>query len=50
MLMLIALRRMADVANPITRGVAALERGLGLLDQSQPESGGTLRPAPVTGH
>lgn len=51
MLMLIApLRRMANVANPITRGVAALERGLGLLDQSQPESGGTLRPAPVTGH
>jgi subfamily B ATP-binding cassette protein MsbA len=44
------MRRMADVANPITRGVAALERGLGLLDQSQPESGGTLRPAPVTGH
>jgi len=42
MLMLIApIRRLADVANPITRGVAALERGLLLLGQSQPESSGT---------
>jgi len=50
MLMLIApLRRMADVANPITRGVAALERGLGLLDGSLPEHSGHLRPAPVRG-
>ena len=32
MLMLIApIRRLADVASPITRGVAALERGLNLL-------------------
>jgi subfamily B ATP-binding cassette protein MsbA len=44
MLMLIApIRRMADIANPITRGVAALERGLLLLSQSQPESGGAHR-------
>jgi len=41
MLMLIApIRRLADVANPITRGVAALERGLLLLGQAQPESSG----------
>src|SRR3989475_541702 len=34
MLMLIApIRRLADVANPITRGVAALERGLHLLEE-----------------
>ncbi|AVO47830.1 lipid A export permease/ATP-binding protein MsbA [Melaminivora suipulveris] len=42
MLMLIApIRRLADVANPITRGVAALERGLLLISQTQPESSGT---------
>ncbi|MBS0509005.1 MAG: lipid A export permease/ATP-binding protein MsbA [Proteobacteria bacterium] len=42
MLMLIApIRRMADVANPITRGVAALERGLLLLSEAPAETGGT---------
>lgn len=50
MLMLIApLRRMADVANPITRGVAALERGLALMEDSQIEQSGTQRPAHVQG-
>ena len=42
MLMLIApIRRLADVANPITRGVAALERGLSLLGDTGAESDGT---------
>jgi subfamily B ATP-binding cassette protein MsbA len=46
MLMLIApIRRMADVANPITRGVAALERGLHLLEGSANEQGGSYQPA-----
>ena len=50
MLMLIApLRRMADVANPITRGVAALERGLALTDDSQSEASGSQQPAQVQG-
>src|SRR5574344_1531305 len=50
MLMLIApLRRVADVAKPITNGVAALERGLALLDGSLTEQGGTQRPTPVRG-
>lgn len=51
MLMLIApIRRMADVANPITRGVAALERGLHLLEGSVNEQGGSyIPPRPVTG-
>lgn len=41
MLMLIApIRRLADVANPITRGVAALERGLALLTDAGAETGG----------
>lgn len=51
MLMLIApIRRMADVANPITRGVAALERGLSLLEGSSDEKGGSFKPTgPVSG-
>ncbi|MBF5005926.1 lipid A export permease/ATP-binding protein MsbA [Diaphorobacter caeni] len=44
MLMLIApIRRLADMANPITRGVAALERGLMLLNDTQTEEGGSYR-------
>ncbi|ARU04861.1 lipid A export permease/ATP-binding protein MsbA [Comamonas serinivorans] len=43
MLMLIApIRRLADLANPITRGLAALERGLDLMDHVQAEQGGTF--------
>ena len=50
MLMLIApIRRMADVASPITRGVAALERGLGLLGDTPAEQGGSHAPAQVRG-
>ena len=42
MLMLISpIKRLADIANPITRGVAALERGQGLLDETQPEDEGS---------
>ena len=41
MLMLIApIRRLADVPNPLTRGVAALERGLGLMEDVPAEAGG----------
>ncbi len=51
MLMLIApLRRVADVAKPLTRGVAALERGLALLEGSLAETGGAAQPTPVRGH
>ena len=43
MLMLIApIRRLADMAAPITRGLAALERGLVLIDDVAPESQGTF--------
>jgi len=41
MLMLIApIRRLADMANPITRGLAALERGVALIDEVASETGG----------
>lgn len=46
MLMLIApIRRMADVASPITRGVAALERGIILLGSAPAEVSGPYAPA-----
>ncbi|MDR0457718.1 MAG: lipid A export permease/ATP-binding protein MsbA [Burkholderiaceae bacterium] len=46
MLMLVApMRRLADVVNPITRGLAALERGLDLLDTVQPERDGAASGA-----
>ncbi|WP_293224864.1 lipid A export permease/ATP-binding protein MsbA [Ottowia sp.] len=39
MLMLVSpTRRLADVVHPVTRGLAALERGLELLDGVQPEA------------
>ena len=41
MLMLIApIKRLADVANPITRGLAALERGLALMHDAPEEAQG----------
>lgn len=50
MLMLIApIRRLADVASPVTRGVAALERGLALLGDTGAESGGQHRADRVRG-
>ena len=50
MLMLIApIKRLADVANPITRGVAALERGMALLGDTPAEVGGSHAPTQVQG-
>lgn len=51
MLMLIApIRRLAEVAGPITRGLAALERGLILIDEVAPESQGDYRVEHAQGH
>jgi subfamily B ATP-binding cassette protein MsbA len=50
MLKLIApIRRLAEVASPITRGVAALERGLRLMGDTPAEQGGRHAPAQVRG-
>lgn len=50
MLMLVApMRRMADVSNPLTRGVAALERGLLLINDTGSEASGHQAPSPVRG-
>jgi subfamily B ATP-binding cassette protein MsbA len=51
MLMLIApIRRLADMANPITRGLAALERGLALVDDVGSEQQGSFTVARAAGH
>ncbi|VTU20067.1 MULTISPECIES: lipid A export permease/ATP-binding protein MsbA [unclassified Variovorax] len=51
MLMLIApIRRLADMANPITRGLAALERGLALIDSVASEPQGRFELPRAEGH
>lgn len=50
MLMLIApIRHLAEIASPITRGLAALERGLELIEQTAEQSGGTHQATRVQG-
>jgi subfamily B ATP-binding cassette protein MsbA len=44
--MLQPIKRLTDVATPVTRGLAALERGLALLHEEPAETGGSYRPAP----
>jgi ATP-binding cassette, subfamily B, bacterial MsbA len=45
MLMLIApIRRLSEIINPITRGVAALERGISLMEETPTEPQGELVP------
>jgi subfamily B ATP-binding cassette protein MsbA len=44
--MLQPIKRLTDVATPITRGLAALERGLELLHEEPAERGGSFKPAP----
>ncbi len=46
MLQLVApLKHLADLAAPLTRGLAALERGVDLVEHSPRESGGSFAPA-----
>ncbi len=50
MLLLISpIRRLAEIANPITRAVAALERGLTMMDDVHAEEGGALAPGRAQG-
>jgi subfamily B ATP-binding cassette protein MsbA len=51
MLMLLGpIKRLAEVANPITRGLAAIERGLDLINQTAGEPSGTVSIARAKGH
>jgi subfamily B ATP-binding cassette protein MsbA len=51
MLMLIApIKHLSEVASPITRGLAAMERGLDLIALTPSETGGTFSKPSVQGH
>ncbi len=50
MLQLVApIKHLSEVAGPITRGLAALDRGVELLDHTPAESGGSFVPAKMAG-
>lgn len=50
MLMIVApIRQLSEVSSPITRGLAALERALALIDDTPSESGGVFKKAVASG-
>ena len=51
MLMLIApIKRLSEVANPISRGLAAVQRAMDLIEHTPAESGGTYALERAQGH
>jgi ATP-binding cassette, subfamily B, bacterial MsbA len=51
MLLLVApIKHLSEIANPITRGLASLERGFDLLDMSESEHSGTFSKPRADGH
>lgn len=51
MLLLVApIKHLSEIANPITRGLASLERGFDLLDLSDSEHSGTFSKTRADGH
>ncbi|MDP2032688.1 MAG: lipid A export permease/ATP-binding protein MsbA [Polaromonas sp.] len=51
MLMLVApIKHLSEVASPITRGLAALERGLDLMEKTPDEQGGRFSKVRAEGH
>ena len=51
MLMLLApIKHLSELANPITRGLAAMERGLDLISLTASETGGSFSKAKAQGH
>jgi subfamily B ATP-binding cassette protein MsbA len=51
MLMLIApIKRLSEVASPISRGLAAVQRAMDLIEDTPPEAGGTHAPERARGH
>jgi ATP-binding cassette, subfamily B, bacterial MsbA len=51
MLLLVApIKHLSEIANPITRGLASLERGFDLLDMSESEQSGTFIKSRADGH
>ena len=51
MLMLIApIKRLSEAANPISRGLAAVQRAMDLIEHTPAETGGTYAPERARGH
>jgi ATP-binding cassette, subfamily B, bacterial MsbA len=51
MLMLIApIKRLSEVASPISRGLAAVQRAMDLIEHTPAETGGTYAPERAQGH
>ncbi len=51
MMLIAPIKRLSEAANPISRGLAALQRGLDLLDAAPADAGGSHAPqGPASGH
>jgi subfamily B ATP-binding cassette protein MsbA len=50
LLLITPIKHLSEVAGPVTRGLAALERGVQLIEDSPVETGGTHDPGRATGH
>jgi subfamily B ATP-binding cassette protein MsbA len=44
------IKHLSELAGPITRGLAALDKGVALIDGSRPERGGRFDPGKSAGH
>jgi subfamily B ATP-binding cassette protein MsbA len=44
------IKHLSELAGPVTRGLAALDKGVGLIDGSRPETGGSFDPGKSAGH
>jgi len=44
------IKHLSELAGPITRGLAALDKGVGLIDANRPERGGSFDPGRSAGH
>jgi subfamily B ATP-binding cassette protein MsbA len=50
LLLITPVKHLSEVAGPITRGLAAVERAVNLLESTQPEASGGHDPGRCTGH
>ena len=44
------MKHLSELAGPITRGLAALDKGVNLIDSTRPEIGGSFDPGASSGH
>ncbi|MEO8835833.1 MAG: lipid A export permease/ATP-binding protein MsbA [Caldimonas sp.] len=44
------IKHLSELAGPVTRGLAALDKGVGLIDGSRAETGGSFDPGRSAGH